>query len=419
MEPTLNDPKHMHETPTRRSRSGMIVVLAKATALLAISTTVSAATARSFEAPATVTPPTRAQDALRWARFVADWQLRQRDDFHSIPRAGPETRSSRDWQQAAFYIGLTALADRSRDPRYRAAVVDNGVAQRWSLSPRPFHADDQAIAATYLWASRNGAPKTAIDAFRARADTIIAADPRNPLAFAETPAGVECQRRWCWSDALFMAPAAWFDLSRQTGDPRYAAFADREFRAVTEYLFDPTERLFFRDSRFFTRRGTDGEKLFWARGNGWAFAGLTRILDILPAGDARRPYYLDLFRRMATRLIEVQKPDGYWAPSLLAHHPTPPEASGTGFFVHGLAWGLNHGVLDREATLPAVRRGWAALQRTVQPDGMVGWVQQVSDRPDTVAATDTQYYGTGAFLLAATQVADLERRDPTAMRSRR
>ena len=39
--------------------------------------------------------------------------------------------------------------------------------------------------------------------------------------------------------------------------------------------------------------------------------------------------------------------------------------------------------------------------------GVLGWVQQVSDRPEKVAETDTQYYGVGAFLLAASAVAEL------------
>ena len=38
---------------------------------------------------------------------------------------------------------------------------------------------------------------------------------------------------------------------------------------------------------------------------------------------------------------------------------------------------------------------------------MLGWVQQVSDRPDAVAADDTQYYGAGAFVLAGTAMYDL------------
>ena len=55
-----------------------------------------------------------------------------------------------------------------------------------------------------------------------------------------------------------------------------------------------------------------------------------------------------------------------------------------------------------------VRKGWAALQKAIQPDSRLGWVQQVGDRPDKVAASDTQYYGVGAFLMAATAVAALD-----------
>jgi hypothetical protein len=48
------------------------------------------------------------------------------------------------------------------------------------------------------------------------------------------------------------------------------------------------------------------------------------------------------------------------------------------------------------------------LTRAIQPDGRLGWVQQVSDRPDKVLPTDTQYYGVGAFLMAATAIADMD-----------
>jgi hypothetical protein len=44
----------------------------------------------------------------------------------------------------------------------------------------------------------------------------------------------------------------------------------------------------------------------------------------------------------------------------------------------------------------------------VAKDGKLGWVQQVSDRPDQVAEQDTQFYGVGAFLLAASAVAELD-----------
>ncbi|MET0533851.1 MAG: glycoside hydrolase family 88 protein, partial [Steroidobacter sp.] len=91
----------------------------------------------------------------------------------------------------------------------------------------------------------------------------------------------------------------------------------------------------------------------------------------------------------------------------LAPEDSPPESSGTGFFVYGMAWGIEAGLLDRKTYEPAVIRGWQALQTAVEPDGRLGWVQQVGDRPQNVAKEDTQYYGIGAYLLAGSAVLDL------------
>ena len=196
-----------------------------------------------------------------------------------------------------------------------------------------------------------------------------------------------------------MSPPAWVELSRQTGDPRYTNFAMAEFWATTDFLYDPVEKLYFRDSRFFERRDEQGRKQFWSRGNGWVFAGIANILDVLPKDNPHRPRMEQLFRDMAVKLKAVQKPDGYWPPSLLAPENSPPETSGTGFYVYGLAWGVKNGLLDAGEYRPAIDKGWAALTRAVAKDGRLGWVQQVSDRPESVAETDTQYYGVGAFLL--------------------
>ncbi|HEY0681061.1 MAG TPA: glycoside hydrolase family 88 protein [Steroidobacter sp.] len=103
----------------------------------------------------------------------------------------------------------------------------------------------------------------------------------------------------------------------------------------------------------------------------------------------------------------LQKPDGYWPSSLLGPENSPPESSGTGFFVYGLAWGINAGLLDRDTYEPTVARGWHALEAAVDPDGRLGWVQQVSDRPEEVSKSDTQFYGVGALLLAGSAVYDL------------
>ncbi len=132
------------------------------------------------------------------------------------------------------------------------------------------------------------------------------------------------------------------------------------------------------------------------------------MLEAMPVDHPDRVGIEKLFREMAEKLKSIQKPDGYWAPSLLGPENSPAESSGTGFHVYGLAWGVKHKLLDAVEYRPAVDKGWAALKRAVAKDGKLGWVQQVSDRPENVKAEDTQFYGVGAFLLAASAVASLE-----------
>lgn len=338
---------------------------------------------------------------------VADWQLAHLEPVPSIKVAREESRSPRSWQQGAFYAGLTALAWRSEAPRFRDAVFAHGRSTGWQLGDRRYHADDQVIGQSYLWAATHGAGPEAIAPLRKRFDEILAAPPRGSL---ETRAHESCDDRWCWCDALFMAPPVWIGLSAATGDQRYAQYAHAEFKATRDYLYDRDEHLFYRDSRFFEQRDSAGRKLFWSRGNGWVFAGIARVLGNFPEGDPARPMYAALFKEMAAKLKSLQKPDGYWAPSLLAAaESTPPESSGTGFFVYGMAWGIEAGLLDRAEYEPVVQRGWQALERAVQADGMLGSVQQVGDRPDQVAPGDTQFYGVGALLLAGSAVLDLYR----------
>jgi len=350
--------------------------------------------------------PTR-KSVLKVASRVADWQLERLGAAHGVSKYVEETVNPRSWQQGAFWVGMTHFADVSGEKRFADAITSMGKANAWTLGARPYHADDHVIGQSYLWAARHGAGKEVLGPTRATFDSILANPAVAHLSFvpATDYESTVCLRRWCWCDALFMSPPAWLDLAQQTGDPRYTEFAMAEFWATTDFLYDPAEKLYFRDSRFFERRDAQGRKQFWSRGNGWVFAGIANILEILPKDSPHRPRMEHLFREMAAKLKSLQKPDGYWPPSLLAPENSPAETSGTGFFVYGFAWGVNHGLLEAAEYRPAVELGWAALTRAVAKDGRLGWVQQVSDRPESVAEADTQYYGVGAFLLAASEVA--------------
>ena len=206
-----------------------------------------------------------------------------------------------------------------------------------------------------------------------------------------------------------MSPPAWVELAQQTGDPRYAEFALAEFWATTDFLYDPVEKLYFRDSRFFERRDDQGRKQFWSRGNGWVFAGIANMLESLPKDNPHRPRIEQLFRDMAVSSRRVQKPDGYWPPSLL----------GAGEFA---ARNQRHGLLclrsrlGRQARaarcgrIPARHRQGLGGVDARGREGRPARLGAAGQRPARKrAAGDTQYYGVGAFLLAASAVASLEK----------
>ncbi|MDG5488800.1 glycoside hydrolase family 88 protein [Sphingomonas sp. BGYR3] len=344
---------------------------------------------------------------------LADWQLRRMSDQTHINRATGESGNARAWEQAVFWVGMTALADAGAPDRIRQAIMDHGRRNEWTPGRKVYFADDHAITQSYLWAAANGAGRAALAPTRATFDQVVDKPAVTTLAFVVPPTGysnAECLTRWCWCDALFMSPPALVELSRQTGERKYRDFAMREFWATTDFLYDPVEKLYYRDSRFFDRRDDRQRKQFWSRGNGWVFASIPRILPLLPKGSADRIRLERLFADMASRLATLQKADGYWAPSLLAAEGSPPETSGTAFFTYGIAWGINTGRLSADRYGPVARRGWDALRRAIRPDGRLGWVQQVSDRPEQVNPDDTQYYGVGAYLLAATQMQQLQAR---------
>ena len=153
----------------------------------------------------------------------------------------------------------------------------------------------------------------------------------------------------------------------------------------------------------------NGRKVFWSRGNGWVMGGLVRILKELPKDYANRDYYLVLFRKMAKRIITLQQSDGLWRASLLdpASYPGG-EASGSGFYCYALAWGINQGILEKDVYLPVVEKAWAGLNSLLTPEGYVGWVQPVGADPQkNFSPASWENYGTGAFLLAGSEVCKL------------
>jgi len=137
--------------------------------------------------------------------------------------------------------------------------------------------------------------------------------------------------------------------------------------------------------------------------------GLVRTLSELPKDHPTRDFYIQNNKEMAEKIITLQQADGLWRASLLDPDSYPGgEASGSGFYCYALAWGINNGILDKAKYLPVVEKAWVGLNGLIQPDGHVGWCQPIgADPKKNFTAESWEVYGTGAFLLAGSEVIKL------------
>ncbi len=330
---------------------------------------------------------------------VADWQIAHYRDSYTYK----EPHHPLDWTNGALYVGMTKWAAMAGDDTYYEWLKKVGEDNKWNLHSRRYHADDHTVGQMYCELYRKYGDKKMIEPTIKSFDYILYHPSKSKLDW-ETPFH---QDRWNWCDALFMSPPVWAKLYKITGERKYLDFMVAEYKATTGFLFDKKENLYYRDQSYMGKLD-HGTKIFWARGNGWVFAGLTNILNELDPGSKEYAYFLGIYKKMAKKLLEIQTPQGHWAMSLLgqAFYPTP-ETSGSSFFTYGLAWGINKGILDKATYEPAVRKGWMAMASYVTPEGMLGYVQPIGAGPGNAWPDKTEVYGTGAFLCAGTEVVRL------------
>lgn len=343
-------------------------------------------------------PQPNVESSLESIRSVMDWQLRA---------CAPEGRwnNLRNWVRGVLGTGIMATWRVTGDAKYLDAAVAMSEANGWKLGGQKHNADDHVIAQTYAELYQVKADPVRIADLKARCDAIMA-DHR------------EGRKTYWWCDSLYMGPPAWARLSVVTGDPVYLNYVDGLWWDSTEYLYDTEEHLYFRDDSFFNLRASNGAKVFWARGNGWVIAGITRMLDYMPADFPSRPRYIQTFKEMSAKIASIQSEDGLWRVSLLDPGATPyGETSGSAFYCFALAWGVNNGLLERAEYEPVIKKAWRALNACVRPDGRIGYVQRIGVGPDSVEPDDTQEYGCAAFVLAGGEVLKMMGREAPELKT--
>ncbi len=369
--------------------------------LLIVFTFFSCSTAQKVTAP----KPTNKTVVKNVMISALEWQ-----ESHPIFAISPT-----DWTAGAYYTGVARAHKATKDMMYLAALKNMGYWNNWQTYKRMHHADDVAISYSYLYLNKNGGRKNFVDLEPTKKfiDTHLYENDNWKAGTDKSKEGKTIL--WWWCDALFMAPPVINLYAKQTNQPKYLDDMHKFYMQTYKQLYDKEERLFARDMRF-VWKGTDtdrkepnGKKIFWSRGNGWVLGGLALLLEDMPKDYEHYSFYENLFKEMASRILELQPKSGLWHTSLLNPETyNHGEVSGSGFYTFALAWGVNNGLLDKAVYAPAVKKAWNALVACQHEDGRVGWVQNIGAFPEPATADSWQNFGTGAFLMAGSEILKLK-----------
>lgn len=316
------------------------------------------------------------------------------------------------WTRGTYYTGLMSLYRTTEDPRLLKYAMDWGESHEWQISPKEMwndHLAGQTYIELYLMDTTKHelimAVKESIDAFIQTGDTM----------------GRAFGADWNWIDAAFMAMPLFAQLGALTGEDVYYEQMHSLFTNMKDNigggLYNEEDGLWWRDASFVAPyQEPNGEDCYWSRGNGWIVGALVRTLEVIPENAPNRNEYLNILKQMCEALLKVQREDGMWNVSL--HDPGHfggKEVTGTSFFLYGMAWAVNNGLLDAEKFSPAIYHGWNTMVNDcLHPNGFLGFVQGTGKEPKDqqpvsyASMPDFEDYGLGAFLLAGCEIYNMK-----------
>ena len=343
---------------------------------------------------------------------VIKWQNQQTDHVEKYTRT--------NWQFASYYIGVMKAFKVTGNKDYQNFLYQVGKDHNWESQPDMYHADKIAIGQIYIDLYQQKREEVMIKNIKWILDAnLLRSKPMPDVRYKNNTYRHEW---WSWCDALFMAPPTFAKMYQITKDVKYLDYAIDHWLITTDYLWDKKENLIYRDDRYFDLRTKSGKKIFWSRGNGWVIGGLVHMLEIIPKNHPKRLLLVDQFQKMSHRLLDLQErtSDGLWRSNLLdpgifaylnrkgnkfiqTAELDIPENSGSAFFCYGFAWGINNGLLDRDLFEKPMVKAWKELTQYVNKEGRLGYVQPVGKDPKPYDKDSWHEFGTGAFLLAASE----------------
>ena len=345
-----------------------------------------------------------AQDVLNVIRKANNYFMQKYED-PTLPTFVKKERPSNLWTRAVYYEGLMALYEIDHNQCYLDYTDKWANFHKWS--PRngikSTDADDQCCGQTYVDIYQQTGSK---DEYKIRP---IIQNLDNQMSTGK-------MTFWTWIDAIQMAMPLYAQIYKVTGERKYIDYAMQMYRWTRNEcgggLFNRKTGYWWRDKDFVPPyQEKDGNNCYWSRGNGWVYAALVRVMNLLPKNGQ---YYKELkkdYLSMSKAFLRCQRDDGFWNVSLIS--PTTfggKELTGTSLFLYGMSWGIRKGLLKSKQYRHSCDKSWKAIQdECVHEDGFLGYVQGTGKEPkDSQPVTytkvpDFEDFGTGCFLLGTTE----------------
>ena len=301
---------------------------------------------------------------------------------------------SQDWTFAALYTGFMAVPKAANGKKYQQAMLQMAKKFNWQPGPRVAHADDQAIGQTYLELYFRYHDPAMMAPIRQRMDAVMALpdDPEKPL--------------WWWCDALFMAPPVLAKLSRATGDRKYLDFMDHEWWITSSLLYSPSNHLFFRDKSFLDKHEANGSSSSGRAATDGSLPRWRGCWPEMPPDYPSRPKYVAQFKEMAGGSCGAAgrgRALAAWTAGCGGL-----SAAGELRLCVFCLWRL-HGESTTAFWIArnisrCVQKAWQGLLSHIYEDGRLGCIQPIGAAPGDFTAASSYVFGTGAFLLAGSEV---------------
>jgi unsaturated rhamnogalacturonyl hydrolase len=318
-----------------------------------------------------------------------------------------------NWGEGVQMMGLMRAARAAHDERY------TGYVEKWAQfyetkdiqtllnigpsAPNPSRAGycghwSPASAVLYLYQDRRKPEHLKL--VQQVADFIRTGAERNP----EGGLGHWQGSHQMWVDTLYMACPLLAGLGQMEKKPEYIDDAANQIVVHARHLQDEKTGLIYHMFDWQTGSHSEG---YWGRGDGWVLMSLAETLEAM---DRRNPKFKELeaiARRLVRGLETTQDQDGLWH-TVLDDPKSYPECSATAMFTYGVL------KLVRLEVLPGAYRSmalkaWRTINEKYVKDGVVTGVSAGTGPKGTDSyrsiPTGTETWGTGAYLLAASEVA--------------